>query len=172
MEGLGQPIAEGRTARVYAWKDGRILKLFYEWMPAQAVNYEAKIAAAVHDAGLPAPGQVERIDFNGKHGLLVERVEGPSMGDLIATRPERTAEYARLLAGLHAFIHRQSLDWLPSAAEGLKHAIRSSSDLPERYVAAALSQIEVMPHGTALLHGDFHPFNLIMHQDRPMVLDR
>ena len=27
---LGQPIAYGRTAEIYAWQEGQVLKLFYE----------------------------------------------------------------------------------------------------------------------------------------------
>jgi len=52
---LGHPVAQGRTAEVYLWKEGWIIKLFHEWFPGEAVRYEAQIARTVHEARLPVP---------------------------------------------------------------------------------------------------------------------
>jgi len=52
---LGKPIALGRTAEIYAWEEGYIIKLFRDWMPATSVDYEARMARAVYAAGSPVP---------------------------------------------------------------------------------------------------------------------
>ena len=52
---LGKPIALGRTAEVYAWEEGQVLKLFLDWFSADRVEYEAQIAGPVHASGLPVP---------------------------------------------------------------------------------------------------------------------
>ena len=44
---LAEPIAEGRTAEVYGWKEGWVLKLFRDRCSADSVNYEARIAGVV-----------------------------------------------------------------------------------------------------------------------------
>ncbi len=51
---LGKPIALGRTAEVYPWADGQVLKLFRPRWGKQAAEFEARIARAVYAAGLPA----------------------------------------------------------------------------------------------------------------------
>jgi hypothetical protein len=44
--GLSQPIAYGRTAEIYAWQEGQVLKLFYDWFELEDIEYEARIGRA------------------------------------------------------------------------------------------------------------------------------
>lgn len=55
MPSLVKPIALGRTAEIYTWEEGQVLKLFQDWFSADGVEYEAQIARAVHTSGLPVP---------------------------------------------------------------------------------------------------------------------
>lgn len=73
---LGEPIAVGRTAEIYEWGEGQILKLFRDWFPAHSVQNEARNARAVHAAGSPVPAVGEVIEINGRLRLIYERVEG------------------------------------------------------------------------------------------------
>ena len=57
---LGQPIAYGRTAEIYAWHPGQILKLFYEWFGLENIEHEARISRAIHASGLPTPAVMEK----------------------------------------------------------------------------------------------------------------
>jgi hypothetical protein len=63
---LGQPIARGRTAKVYAGQEGQVLKLFYDWFALEDVEYEARIAGAIHANGLPVPSVGKVIRVNGR----------------------------------------------------------------------------------------------------------
>ena len=78
---LDSPIATGRTAEIYAWQDGTVLKLYYEWCPRRWLDEELRIARLVHAAGLAVPAPGEIVEINGRVGLVYERVDGPSMLD-------------------------------------------------------------------------------------------
>jgi len=93
--GLGRPLALGRTAEVYAWEQGQVLKLFYDWFDLEAIRHEARLAQAVQTTGLPVPRVGRIIHVNGRNGLLYRRIEGPSMGKVPARRPWRVRAYAR-----------------------------------------------------------------------------
>ena len=41
---LSSPIAEGRTAEVYDWHDGHILKLYHTWCPPHARQSGTNVA--------------------------------------------------------------------------------------------------------------------------------
>lgn len=58
---LSQPIAYGRTAEIYAWEEGQILKLFYDWFDQENIAYEYHISRAIQKAGLPVPAVGEII---------------------------------------------------------------------------------------------------------------
>src|SRR3990172_6771450 len=52
---LGQPLAVGGTAEVYAWEPGWVLKLYFDRYESGMANFERRIAAAVRATGLPVP---------------------------------------------------------------------------------------------------------------------
>ena len=169
---LGKPIALGRTAEVYAWGDGQVLKLFHDWMSAQAVEYEAQIARAVHAAGLPVPAVGEIVEVDDRLGLVYERTEGPPMGQLLAKQPWKLLSFARLLAELHAEMHASAIaPEIPSQRQRLERKIQEAKGLPDNLRRAALSALERMDDDERLCHGDFHPYNVLMTAQGPVIID-
>ena len=58
------PIAQGRTAEIYLWDEHHVLKLYRDWCPADWAEYEARIAGAIYEAGIPSPAMGEMIEVN------------------------------------------------------------------------------------------------------------
>jgi serine/threonine protein kinase len=81
-------------------------------------------------------------------GMVLERVEGPSMLDVMSSQPWKIRTQATLLADLHGWLHR----------------LQVPDDL-----AAQLDH----PYGPgrALLHLDLHPDNVLLGPDGPVVID-
>jgi hypothetical protein len=52
---LCKPLASGRTAEVYDWKPGWVLKLFFAWSEPGIADYARRITAAICATGLPFP---------------------------------------------------------------------------------------------------------------------
>src|SRR5512138_2797679 len=115
------PIARGRTAEIYAWDDRHILKLYRDWCPSHWVDYEARIARAVYESGIPSPAAGEIVEVNGRRGLIYERLEGISMLQQLNAHPWLAWKYARWLAELHVQIHRQSITGLPAYKDQLSY---------------------------------------------------
>jgi Phosphotransferase enzyme family len=120
LQSLGKPIAQGLTAEVYVWDETRILKLFRDERSPDQVAYEARIARAVHAAGLPVPAVGDIVEVNGRRGLLYERVDGLSMLDSMGQKCWTLSQSARLWAELHADLHARSpVPELPSQRAAL-----------------------------------------------------
>ena len=165
-----QCIDEGRTAEVFAWDDERVLKLYRAEFPREWADWEAKITHAVSQGGVPAPQIFGVLDVDGRRGIVMERVTGPSMiGDLIAHLLS-AVKHSRLLAELHAQMHEQSIPDLPSQHESLRQRIQEARVSPA-IQAAALRRLDRLPEGTALCHGDFHPGNVVLTAHGPRILD-
>lgn len=171
MKSLGKPIAVGRTAEVYAWEEGRVLKLYYDWCPPEWIEREARTAQVVAQAGIPAPAAGEIVEIDGRRGILYERVDGASMMDSVSQNLSRMRAFAAMLANLHLEMHRAAAPGLPSQREGLQHAIQSAKDLPENLRRSALAALERLPEGDRLCHGDFHPGNVILAARGPVIID-
>lgn len=171
MSSLGQRIAEGRTAEIYAWEEGRVLKLFREWVSAEAVEQEARATRAAYAAGLPVPSVGEVREVERRLGIVLGRVEGPSMAERALSKPWGLRRWARLLAELHAEIHsRQRVEGLPAQRDRLRRSIESPV-VPPEVRKRALAALEAMPEGEAICHGDFHPHNVIMGRAGPVIID-
>ncbi len=165
-----QRLDEGRTAEIFAWDDGRILKLYRAEFPRDWADWEAKITRAISEAGVPAPRVFEVLDIEERRGIIMERVSGPSLiADLIA-HLFSTVKHARLLAELHAQMHEQSIPDLPAQHDSLRRRIQEANVSPE-IQAAALQRLDRLPEGTALCHGDFHPGNVVLTAHGPRILD-
>jgi uncharacterized protein (TIGR02172 family) len=171
MENLDAPIAVGFTAEIYAWREGWVLKLFKPGRSSNAVEYEARLTRMVHATGLPVPAAGNIVDVDGRFGLELERVDGPSMLEVLTQKPWRVALYARKLAELQADIHTRSVPELPSQREQLMRKITGAEKLPEDVRQAALKEAERMPGEDRLCHGDFHPGNILLTKRGPVIID-
>ncbi len=172
VEPLGPLLAHGRTADVYAWRPGYIIKVFHDWFTLDDIEYEAQIGRAVHAAGLPAPLPGEILRIGGQHALVYERVDGPSMGQAVFKQPWRVASFGRRLAALHAHLHALPFTAdIPPQSEILEQKIRRASVLPSARQSALLSALASMPAGDRLCHGDLHPGNVLVTPHGDIVID-
>lgn len=109
--------------------------------PCRSAEREARVMAYAHSCGVPVP---EVFDADGPD-LVLERVAGPTMADALVRRPWTLARQATVLAAVHGQVHAvPAPDWLdgPSFAGG-----------------------------TALLHLDLHPDNVLLTAAGPVVID-
>jgi aminoglycoside phosphotransferase (APT) family kinase protein len=165
-------LAEGRTAEVFAWEDGAVVKLFRSWVPPRQAEVEAKLARAVSDSGLPVPWVGEIVDVDGRMGLVYERVDGSSLLDRLKKRPWTLSYTAKLLASLHARMHAvRDVPGVPRQREELKWKIEASGRLSPRLRSLALDRLGRLPDSDVLCHGDFHPGNILMTQSGPVLID-
>lgn len=169
---LGLPIAHGRTAEIYAWQEGYVLKLFYDWFELEKIEYEAHISRAIHACGIPSPAVGDIIRVNDRYGLLYQRVEGESMFRMFQHKPWNFFRYARRMAELQAQIHTCTVRAdIPSQRENLERNIRQASALPERLKSKAMDLLNLLPDGNKLCHGDFWPGNILMTDQGEMIID-
>jgi hypothetical protein len=163
LASLGAPIAAGRTADIYAWQSGTILKLYRDWAPRRWVDDELRIARIVYAAGLPSPVPGEIVEINGRVGLVYERLDVPNMLDAMKQRLFLTLrQSARQMADLHVSMHKCTAPDLPPFKESLGGAIGSATGLPADLRSAVLQRLDSLPEGDCLCHGDFHPGNILM----------
>jgi len=167
----GPLLARGGSAHVHACGGGRVLKLYLPGVPEAAPRREAQCTNAARRAGAPAPEAFEVITVDGRHGVILERVDGPTLLDALMTQPDQAERVGGTLAALHAQVHALSGDGLPALHDRVARRIAACAALQpaarERVAAIAAA----LPPGDALCHGDFHPGNVILGERQPVVID-
>lgn len=166
-----QAIGLGHTAEILTWKKNQVLKLFRDDWSLSAVRWEEKVARAVSETGLPVPGVYGVVEVDGRHGIVYDRVDGPSMLKEFIAKPEELEHFAKLFAELHVKMHSITTRELPSQRRRLERKIRNAKPLPDKRKNAALEALRQLTDGHVLCHGDFHPGNILMSTRGPIIID-
>ena len=164
-------IAEGATAEIFAWDEDKILKLYHKSASPGGAEQEAACASIAYDAGLNTPAVIDTITIDNRQGIIFERVHGVTMLEAIIAHPQKLVSYAHLLAELQVDMHTRTVSKLPSQCQRLQHQIQSLFGLAEEIKAAILKDLNQLPDGNAICHGDFHPENILLTAEEPVIID-
>jgi uncharacterized protein (TIGR02172 family) len=167
----GPLLGKGRTAEIYAWGDGQILKLFHDFVPERWIQHEVHVGRLVMESGLNAPNIGQLVRVNGRRGVLYERIDGPSMLHILVKQPWRLFALAREFAAIHAQIHKCAAPQLPSQRSQLRRTIERVPHLSDAITQRILRRLHTLPEGKSVCHGDYHPDNILMAARGPVVID-
>jgi len=164
-------VGAGREAEIFAWDEGRVLRLARSPFHGRYVERERIALKAAGRCGAPAPAVYERVDVDGRPGLVMERLSGHDMLSGMLLRPWELLLIGPVLGSLHAALHEiRAPAELPDLRADV--AERLQSDLvPADVREAGLHALEHLPDGDRLYHGDLHPGNVLRRGRRFSLID-
>jgi aminoglycoside phosphotransferase (APT) family kinase protein len=139
----GRLIGSGRAADVYDIGGGRVLRRYRIGARPEVVAREVTVMRHVRAHGYPVP---HVFDADGTD-VVMERLDGVTMLDDLSTRPWRMPRHADTWAHLHRRLRAVPVD-------GLTESIEPRFGPPD-----------------SILHLDFHPLNIMLTSDGPVVFD-
>jgi len=158
----GQRIGSGRTAEIFEYGDGRVLKLYYAGMPEEQVEAEYRIGRFVCQSGVCSPMPFERVRYDDRHGIVFARIDGVTMLASLTRQPGAPTAEAERMARLHSCIHGLSIPDLPSQKAHLAERIRHAPLLADEEKDRIALYLRDLPDGDRLCHGDYHPDNIML----------
>lgn len=168
---IGKFIAAGRTADIYEWESGYVLKLFHDWMTVEDIEYEFQMAQAAYSSGL-APLVKPIVQHEGRNGLVYERVEGSSMFEIFKRSIWRSYWLAGKMADMHFQLHQSSVQsTLPDLKLKLERKLQNAGALSSPLRKRLMERLAVFPEGDRICHGDFHPGNIMLDGEDGKVID-
>jgi hypothetical protein len=76
---LGEKIGEGSMSDVHAWAPGQVVKLFKSSVSRRLARHEAHMTRAAFAAGAPAPEVLDVVTLQGRFGIVLTRLDGPTL---------------------------------------------------------------------------------------------
>ena len=170
---LGELIGQGRTADIHAWEDDKtVIKLYQDWFQLEWIHIEKARFQAVQGFGLPIPTVGEVTRESNRNGLILERINGMNMLDMLLQKPTLASSLAARLAKLQAELHAvNGQPDIPLLHQKLEEKIRAAKPLPDDLKTALIEKLHTMPHGNSICHGDFHPGNIVVTKDEAVIVD-
>lgn len=167
---LGSPIAMGNTGHIYRQGD-RVIKVLRGDLPDSETEREAAKQRYAHACGLPVPEVYEIISVNGRPAIVMEHIEGPTLGDVLMADRSRCGEFMALSADIQLKIHACKAEGIEPMEEKLCRQIMSAGRLDRSLRESLCGDIAAMDYERRLCHGDFHVFNLILTEEGAAVID-
>lgn len=168
---LDPPFASGRTAEIYPWTLGKILKLFKTGWTIETAEQEAMVAREAHFAGLPVPDVGNIVEVGGRVGVVYHYLEDSTLLKNLGSRPWTLFSSARIFARLHVAIHSCVVPGLRSQTEILEERIFLAEPLTTQQKQVALRRLRDLPEANQLCHGDLHPDNVLVGSGRLTIVD-
>lgn len=167
---LGRRLGSGKEAEVFEFGEA-VIKLYKAGVPKRTVFREAAALGQAEALGLPVPsvGAVRQID--GRWGMVMDRIDGPSLADVIVAQPAEKAAHLKEMALLHHRIHVCKATFFGGVKARLEADILRAALLSEGQQRRLLEDLARLPDGDRLCHGDFHPWNVLGLPSRPSVID-
>lgn len=154
------------------YRDGdRCLKVFEDEYSVSHVLSEALNQARAAEAGLDVPKILEVTTIDGKWVIASKFIRGKTLAQLMSERPEMNEVYLKALVRLQIRVNeKQCLECENMKDRFNKLICRAGLQATERF--AFHRQLDELPMGNQLCHGDLNPSNIIITEaGLPFILD-
>ena len=160
---LDQVIAVRANKTVYRDGDAAI-KVFSDGYGKADVLNEALNQARAEETALHVPTLREVTKLDGKWAIVSDFIEGKTLAQLMAERPEKKGEYLSQFVDLQLAVHAQASPLMTLLRDKMQRKISQSGlDATTRYELH--TRLEGMPKHRKLCQGDFNPKNVIIGTD-------
>jgi tRNA A-37 threonylcarbamoyl transferase component Bud32 len=135
------------------------------------VKYEAEIGRKIHEAGIPSPAVFDTVVIEGRPGIILERIVGKTITSIIMKQPWLFCSFVQQMARFQYNIHTHTTDGIPSQKEKFTRSIILSSKILGDRVQKILEYLDGLPDGDSVCHGDLYLSNIMISNDKFVVID-
>ena len=167
-------IGQGAVGTLYQYDPDTIVKVYRPGTTLENLIQEREHSQLAFVNGVPSRIFYDIVRVGDCYGVIYELIESSSMGRQISNNPELAEEYAvkfgEILQQIHA-VDASSFD-IPSAKDTYLQAAKNlASNYTDEENQLIRDMINAMPDGTNLIHGDFHPKNIMIQDGEPLLID-
>lgn len=148
-------IRKGNTAEVFDYDAETVCKFFYQRIPYEYVQQEFENTKKLIRLGIRVPEPFEIVNREGRYGIIYEKIHGVSMWECMDKE-----DIFELFIAEHKKLLDISTNELMSYKDFLFAMIgeENNGEISEDFI----EEIQRLPEGNFVLHGDYHPGNVMI----------
>ena len=148
-------LGKGNTAEVIEQDNSKVCKLFYEGYPHSAIEREYNNARLMQTIDIPMPEVYEIVHIGVRAGIIYGRLQGQSMLEKLLQ-----GEDVNFLFNQIVDLHKKILGYNTCEVMSYKEFLQLCIGEKTNRNVDIYNEIEVLPEGNCLCHGDYHPGNI------------
>ena len=171
-----EKIGQGGHGTVYRLDDERIVKVYGKEHSLAYIEREQQYAKSAFISGIPSVIAFDIVKVGDCFGVIFEAMNSDTLSHAIVTEPEKKDEYIRKYVQLAKTLHTTEIKG--NTIMALKDHLRSRLDnefvkemLSAEEIAVLRSIVDAMKDTNTLIHGDFHPGNIMLQNGELMLID-
>lgn len=169
-------IGQGGNGTVYRLDDERIVKVYRSEHSLEYIEREQQYAKAAFVSGIPSVIAFDVVKAGDNYGVVFEAMNSDSLGHALSTEPEKRDEYLMKYVQLAKTLHTTPMT--DDTIETLKSLLYQRLDdefmrenLKPEEIDTLRDIIDSMKDVDTLVHGDFHPGNIMLQDGELMLID-
>jgi uncharacterized protein (TIGR02172 family) len=181
----GKIIGAGRSSEVYEYGTDKVLKLYLKEHGYNIVKWEYDKLSDAKNYNVPVPAVYEIIEHDGRFGIIMERIYGESLleiiaGHIITTGGENIAlngvseliiKIMKGTAQLLYSVHSVKADLMDKSKDIITRAIHYNNHITDDEKAKVLNILDSLPTGDTVCHGDPNPGNVLVNGEKGAFID-
>ncbi len=150
--------------------DNKVTMLFPQGTPRQEVERERSTTLLMQQYGLETPFVHDITEMDGRPGIVLDQVVGPTFTQWIIKNPTWHRRLALFFAYTQHEIYMHKVPELPALKDLLNERISKRTDLDDGAKDALRQRVKKMPGGDWTCHMAYMPYNILVSIDGPVVL--
>lgn len=166
-------IGQGNTAEIYELEDNKVLKLFRAGLDKSVVKREYENGVIVENILSNVPKVYQLVNINGRDGIIYEKITGKDFMSKMIFSFFKLNKYVKRFAHYHLDIHKPVEEnfSLLDVKQKLAGDLEEVDVLSREKKDIILKYLNELPDGNELCHFDFHPGNIMIEDNRAVVID-
>ena len=168
-------IGRGANGEIYRLKDETIVKVFFSEENLKTAENEDRVSHEVFKTGLPVVIPYETVEVgDGRYGIILETLGSKTLSETIEDDPDHFDEWITKYVNLYRMVHEKdgSGHGLPSAKDVYRtHLIESADWYSKEEMDQLMRLLENIPDRNTMIHGDFHPNNIMVNDGELIMID-
>ena len=173
VEGF-EPLGRGANGVVYRIDDENLIKVFEKSAPLETIQKERELARQALICGIPTAISYNVAHVDGCFGIAFEMLDAQPLSTVLKSMPDQYDQYVEKYISLLKKIHQTKGD--QSVFGSIKDFYFEAIDECKSYysdveIGLLRDLVDSVPDTDMLIHGDYHPNNIMVQDDELILID-
>lgn len=167
-------IGEGGNGAVYRLDEDTIVKVYKSKVGLEEIDREREYARTAFMNGIPSVIAYDMVKVGESYGVVFEMLKSDTLGHAMRDDPSKIMDYTDQYVALAKKLHTTEMpDGSIGRVQDIYHRLIDNLTkwCSDEEIALLHGIVDEIPDANTVIHGDFHPGNIMLNNDELVLID-